>query len=161
MAMRTASPWWLSLALGVGLLFIFLGERLFQHSSGIRGACTLIGVILVLGVTAVRAWTMMSSEGGRKRVERALLLYHVGTCLSLVLYALSTDWGLGKLALSETSANHFAGATLVLFVVVLVAYLIVNFALSALARWLARRTGPKAEAALMTQNTKTMGRAEA
>lgn len=44
-----------------------------------------------------------------------------------------------------------------IFLVVLAAYLCVNFALSALARWLAKRTGPKAEAALMVQNTTTMG----
>lgn len=60
--------------------------------------------------------------------------------------------------LKQFYGNRYAFS---LFVVVLVAYLIVNFALSALARWLARRTGPKAEAALMTQNTKTMGRADA
>lgn len=48
-----------------------------------------------------------------------------------------------------------------IFIVVLVTYLAVNFSLSAFARWLAKRTGPKAEAALMTQNTKTMGPAPA
>src|SRR5207253_2407602 len=34
--MRTASPWWASLAFGGGLFLVFLGERLFGHLPGIR-----------------------------------------------------------------------------------------------------------------------------
>ena len=76
-AMRTASPWWLSLGLGIGLLFLFLGERLFAHTTGMRGAFTMIGVVLVLGVTAIRGWTVMGSAGNRKRVEQVLLSFHI------------------------------------------------------------------------------------
>lgn len=39
-----------------------------------------------------------------------------------------------------------------IFLVVLVAYLLVNSALSALARWLAKRSGPKAQAELLVQD---------
>ncbi|WP_231980006.1 hypothetical protein [Tessaracoccus coleopterorum] len=60
--------------------------------------------------------------------------------------------------LTQFFGNRYAFS---IFAVVLVIYLIVNFSLSSFARWLARRTGPKAEAALMTQNTKTMGAADA
>jgi len=60
--------------------------------------------------------------------------------------------------LTQFFGNRYAFS---IFAVVLVIYLIVNFSLSSFARWLARRTGPKAEAALMTQNTKTMGKADA
>ena len=74
MAMRTASPWWASLIFGIGLLFILLGERLFGHLPGVRMALTTIGVLTLLGVTGLRAFTMMRSTGGRRAVERAFLL---------------------------------------------------------------------------------------
>ncbi|MGE0401731.1 MAG: Gldg family protein [Kofleriaceae bacterium] len=119
--MRTASPWWLSLVLGVGLLLTFMGERLFAHESGLRGMFTMVGIVLVLGVTAVRAWTMFGAQGNRKKVERVLLFCHIATCVALILYALTTNWGLGKLALGESATTRFSGAATVLFAVLLVA----------------------------------------
>src|SRR5262249_13104417 len=76
---------------------------------------------LILGVTAVRAWTMSSSTGARRGVERTLLLCHLGTVLALVLYVLTTDWGLAKLNLTDTAATHFHGAVTVLYLAVLTA----------------------------------------
>lgn len=119
MAMRTASPWWLSLTLGVGLALIFLGERLFGFDSSIRGVTTMLGVVLVIAVTGVRAWTFVSTGGARRKVEGVLLLCHVGTLVALVLYALTTNWGLAKLALTEAGANRFEGAVSVLWVLTL------------------------------------------
>jgi hypothetical protein len=124
MAMRTASPWWASLTFGVGLLFFALGERLFGHLPGARFVLTGLGLLLLLVVTGARAWTTMSSTGARRRVERTLLLCHLGTLLSLVLYVLTTDWGLAKLGLSDTGASHFRGAMTVLYFTVLVASIV-------------------------------------
>ncbi len=124
MAMRTASPWWVSLVLGVGLLFMFLGERLFGHESGLRGGLTLIGVVLVIAVTGVRAWTTVSSTGRRRRVEWILLLCHIATLVALVLYALTTNWGMTKLTLDEQTATRFSGAVSVLWASLLVASLV-------------------------------------
>ena len=121
MAMRTASPWWASLAFGIGLLLFFLGERLFGHLSGARFVLTGLAVLLILGVTAARAWTMSSSSGARRRVERTLLVCHLGTVLGLVLYVLTTDWGLAQLNLTDAAATHFHGAVTVLYLAVLTA----------------------------------------
>lgn len=121
MAMRTATPWWASLAFGIGLLFFLMGERFFSHLPGARFVMTGVGLLLILGVTAVRAWAMLGSAGARRRVERTLLVSHAGTLLSLVLYALSTDWGMAKLGLGDTTAAHFHGAVTALFMAVLIA----------------------------------------
>ena len=121
MAMRTASPWWASLVFGVGLLFFLLGERFFGHLSGVRFVLTGLGVVLILVVTGARVWTMRSSAGARGRVERTLLFCHLGTVLALVLYVLTTDWGLATLHLTDTAATHFHGAMTVLYLVVLIA----------------------------------------
>jgi len=55
--MRTASPWWASLAFGAGLLLFFLGERLFGHLSGARFVLTGLGVLLI-------AWKVRYSRFG-------------------------------------------------------------------------------------------------
>jgi len=124
MAMRTATPWWASLIFGIGLLFFLLGERFFGHLSGARFVMTGLGLLLILGITAVRIWAMLGSAGARRRVERTLVYSHAGTVLALVFYLLSTDWGMAKLALSDTGAAHFHGAITVVFLAVLIASLV-------------------------------------
>jgi hypothetical protein len=64
---------------------------------------------------------MSSSTGARRRVERTLLICHLGTLLALVLYVLTTDWGLARFNLADTAAAHFHGAVTVLYLAVLVA----------------------------------------
>jgi hypothetical protein len=122
--MRTASPWWASLIFGIGLLLFFLGERLFGHLSGVRFVLTGLGLLAILGVTGVRAWTMNASSSARRRVERALLMCHLGTVLGLVLYVLTTDWGLSTLHLSDAAATHFHGAVTALYMAVLIASIV-------------------------------------
>jgi ABC-type uncharacterized transport system len=124
MAMRTASPWWASLAFGIGLLFFLLGERFFGHLSGPRFVLTGLGLLTIAAVTAARAWTMMSSAGPRRGVERTLLISHGGTLLALALYVVSTDWGIEKFKLEEEAAAHLDGAMTVVFLAVLVASLV-------------------------------------
>lgn len=118
MAMRTASPWWASLAFGVGLFFIFVSERLLSHKEGLRVALTGIGVILVLSITGARVWTTMATTGARRHVERTLLLCHVGTVLALVLYALTTKWGM---ELVGTESPRWSGALTVVWAILMVA----------------------------------------
>jgi hypothetical protein len=138
--MRTATPWWASLAFGIGLLFFLFGERFFGHLPGPRFVLTGLGLLLIVGVTGVRAWAMMGSAGARRRVERALVICHAATLLALILYALSTDWGVAKLSLSETGAVHFRGAITVLYLAVLIASL-VPLLMAELSLGLALRTG--------------------
>ncbi|HEU0036674.1 MAG TPA: Gldg family protein [Kofleriaceae bacterium] len=91
--MRTASPWWASLILWVGLLFIFLGERLLSTLSSARVIFTGVGLVAVIGIFLARAWTWSATKGARKRIERTFLVSHLFTVLALVLYALTTSWG--------------------------------------------------------------------
>ncbi|MEO8698697.1 MAG: Gldg family protein [Kofleriaceae bacterium] len=91
--MRTASPFWLSIVLAVGLLFVFIGERLSTIPE-MRVVISGIGIAAILLVTAARAWAWSSSKAGaRKRIDGTLLLCHLGTVLALFLYAMTTSWG--------------------------------------------------------------------
>jgi gliding motility-associatede transport system auxiliary component len=119
MAMRTASPWWASLLFGVGLLAIFLGERLLAGVEGIGGLFTVGGVILVLGVTAARGFTTARTTGARRNVERTLLACHLATVLALVLYMLTTSWGPQSL-----HTEHASGALTAIWVVLIIASIV-------------------------------------
>jgi hypothetical protein len=118
MAMRTASPWWLSLVFGVGLFFVFLGERLAPVAS-MRVLMTVLGVAVVIITTAARAWTTSGTKGARQRIERTLLACHAGALLALVLYAMTTSW-----APESLSGPHAQGALTVLWVVVMIASIV-------------------------------------
>lgn len=92
MAMRTASPFWLSLVLLFGLFVVLLGEKLSPIPS-MRVVLTGIGVTLVVLATAARIWSMNGATGSRKRIEKTLVACNVATVLALFLYAMTTDWG--------------------------------------------------------------------
>ena len=119
MAMRTASPWWASLAFGFGLLLVFIGERLLSAVAGLHVIMTGAGVGLLLAVVAARAWTVSATTGARRRVERTLLMCNVATLFALFLYMLTTGWGPDSL-----HTEHASGALTVLWLVVLVASLV-------------------------------------
>jgi hypothetical protein len=92
MAMRTASPYWLSLVLVFGLLLVLIGERLTPVPS-VRVVLTGIGITLIGLVTAARLWTATGASGPRRQIERVLLLCSLATIAALVLYAMTTSWG--------------------------------------------------------------------
>ena len=124
MAMRTATPWWLSLILGIGLVLVIMGERLFGHAGGMRYVMSMMGVVLVIGATAVRAWSTVGSTGARRKVERTLLFCHIGTLFGLFLYALTTNTATQKLAFSESGTAHWLGALTVLYGIVIIASIV-------------------------------------
>lgn len=124
MAMRTASPWWASLVFASGLLFLFVGERIFGFMPGTRTVLTGIGVALVVGVTGLRAYTTIASSGARRAVERSLLLCQLGVLLALVIYALTTNWGLAHFSFDEKGAEKFTTALTVIWTIVMVCSLL-------------------------------------
>jgi hypothetical protein len=124
MAMRTASPWWASLVFGVGLLFMFFGERLFGYSPGVRMVMTGLGLVLVVGITGLRAYTMASTSGARRNVERTLLMCQLGVLFGLLLYLVSTSWGVGHFHLTDKGTTKLVTALTVLWSVALIVSLV-------------------------------------
>ncbi len=127
MAMRTASPWWASLVFGLGLFFVMLGERLFGHVPSVRMVLTGIGLVAMLGITALRAFTFMRTSGARRAVERTLMACQLGVLVSLVLYALTTKWGVDLLSMTEKGAAKWTTAVTVLWVIMLLSSIIPIF----------------------------------
>jgi hypothetical protein len=85
---------------------------------------TGLGLLLVLGITGLRAYTTVATTGSRRNVERTLLYCQLGVVLSLVLYAFTTKWGMGHFHFSDKGADRFETALTVLWGIVLVVSLI-------------------------------------
>jgi len=127
MAMSTASPWWLSLCFGLGLLEILLGQRLFGHLPTIGGFQTVLGLIVVIGTTGLRAFTAMRTTGARRGVERTLLMCQLGVLLALFLYMWTTKWGMGHFSFTEKGAAKFETVLTVFWTILLTSALIPMF----------------------------------
>jgi hypothetical protein len=70
---------------------------------------------------------MMRTTGARRAVERTLLLCQAGVLLSLVLYALTTKWGLGLFSMTEKGAAKFGTVLTVLWAIGIVVSIIPMF----------------------------------
>jgi len=130
MAMRTASPWWLTPVVGGGLLFIFLGERPFDHVHVVGNAMTGLGVLAVVAATLMRLVAMQRSAGQKREVERTLVLCHVGILVALGLYACSTLWGIELLhlhvsreAISRGTSKYVTAMHVLWTIVLIVSFL--------------------------------------
>jgi len=106
MAVKTSTPWWVSGLLALGLLSLFTGQRVLAHLDAVSGVLTYLGLLLVVGATAVRAWAFQREKGKRRSVERVLLLSHAGVLLALlVYYSFVTTSGQSMLGITSPRAG--------------------------------------------------------
>lgn len=127
MALRTASPWWLSAVYLVGLVLIFIGERAFGHEGSVRLLFTGLGALGVIGATAARIASIARSSRSRRAVEKTLLWCHLGGLVGLVGYVLTTGWGRGLVgagALTDKSLERYMVPLTVLWVIIIVAAIV-------------------------------------
>jgi len=82
---------WLSAAFAVGLLAVFIGERLLSAGPA-RVGCTTLGALLALGAFAVRLGRSSSEEDDRRAsVERTFSALKAVGLLALLAYFLQSD----------------------------------------------------------------------
>jgi len=107
-----------SVLLGLGLVLLLLGERIFGADTA-RTALSGGGVVLVLGALVMRLQAIGAMSGDAKSVEKRLLAADLGVVLALGLYGLATQEGLEFLGLVDSAAERTSGALSVLWVSVL------------------------------------------
>ena len=98
-ASREGAPSWVVPAYVGGLVLLYLGERVLSTFESGHWAFTGPGLAAVLLATAARFVPTWQAGGERGRIEKLLGLLSVGGVVALIIYSLTTDWGMGKLGL--------------------------------------------------------------
>ncbi len=133
---RTTSPWWASLLVGAGLLFILLALTALQ-SWGNASIVTYLGVGLLGVALALRTLTTLRTRGERRRVERTLLLTTLGIIAGLGCYWLALRYGYKHISRVE---DRTLRTPLTLIAAILVVASAIPHTMIELALGVARRT---------------------
>lgn len=105
---RAGSALW-SVAFGIGLLLVFIGERLI--GAGSMRALSAVGVALVIVAMTARAMRMKRLVGEAKGVESALLALYAVAALGLLFYFAQSDLARSVLSAPlEKGSPKLAGA---------------------------------------------------
>jgi len=105
------------LLLGVGLLVLFIGERVFGEAT-LRVPVSGLGLLIVLGAAGIRGWSWSTSTGGRREGHQLALIWSVVAISSLFLYGLTLGPVTHALGLADDSLAHWTGALRSLFPIV-------------------------------------------
>ncbi len=76
---------------GVGMLLLFVGERLFGGASSLRSACLVLGPAAIAGAMVARLQRMRGAADDRKVAERVLLRLYGAGMLAVILYFIQSD----------------------------------------------------------------------
>lgn len=99
----TSRSWPVSLIIGVGLVFLYIGERIVESSTS-RAVMSGLGALVLLFALALRFTRSRAAAADRAMVEKWLLWLQLGGVASLLLYLVQSDlWA--KIA-SETLSAH-------------------------------------------------------
>lgn len=94
------------LLLTVGLLVLFVGERVFGEGDW-RIPVSALGLVIVLGAVALRGFTWSTSTGGRREGHQIALAWSAVAVGSLLLYALTLTFVTNALGFDEEGAARW------------------------------------------------------
>lgn len=92
-----------STALAIGLVLLYVGERIADPEGTGRTLCTGLAALLSVAALAARLFLWRAAKGERKLVEGRLLLGTAGVILAELLYALTTAKGLALLGVADAA----------------------------------------------------------
>ena len=106
-APRAASgaPLWVLPAYLVGMVLVFLGQRVLSTFDTASMVATVVGALSALCATVVRFMPQYRVGGGRKEIERLLAVLSVTGLVALGLYAVTTDAGAEKIGLASLESD--------------------------------------------------------
>ena len=130
------APLWVVPAYVLGLVLVYLGERVLEPMPTARYLVTAVGLGAVSGATVVRFLPRFRVGGERQDIEKLLGVLSVFGVAALATYFLTSDFGWeksGLIALEPETGQRLRGVlTIVWVVLVLVATLPMLFAEAAL-----------------------------
>ena len=99
-SLTTRAPWWLTWIIAVGLVLLFVGERLVGGSGFVRVVISGLGGAVVLAGVVWRFLSWRAATGEGKRVEGMLLASYVGCVLAVVGFVASSNDGMRWLGIA-------------------------------------------------------------
>lgn len=142
-ARRPVVAAWLTPTYVVGLLLVYLGERVLPSIDTARAVASGVGALAVVAVTALRFVGLARGSAAapdaaeRKSVERTLALLSLGGVAALLVYGATTPFGKDLLGIAtadaDTRARFSAIATIAYVVLAVTTTLPIVFAELALA----------------------------
>ena len=104
----------------IGLICFFLGQRSLAHLALGSKILSILGIALVVISALIRLLAFAKNKDSRRSLEGIFSLCHVGVLLALLGYWVTTTSGLTALGLEGASAEKFATAITVLWIILLV-----------------------------------------
>jgi hypothetical protein len=122
-AVPTSAPGWLLWLYLGGLVLVYVGERVLSGVEKGPGFVTALGVLAVVASTLLRFSPRFRAGGERRSIETLLAVLSLGGVFALVLYGLTTPWGVANVlgGLSDTkraAAVELLGVAWVIAIVI-------------------------------------------
>ena len=106
------TPLWLTPLFLVGLVLVFLGERVFEPVESLHWLVSGLGVACAVVATAARLTPAFQATGDRQSIDRLMAMLSVLGLLGLVFYFFSTQHGLEYLGFEDGEPRDQAQAIL-------------------------------------------------
>ena len=134
----TSRSWPVSVIFGVGLVFLYVGERIVESGSN-RMLLSGLGAVILLFAVALRFIRSRGAPPDRAAVERSFLLLQLLAVGALLLYFVQSDlWAKVASATLETNSPKLAGVLAAiwpaLLAVAVLPIVLMEFAYGAMAR---------------------------
>jgi hypothetical protein len=116
LAAQSGAPGWVAPAYLGGLVLLYLGERVVVTEDKLRIVVSAFGVALALAATVVRFLPNFRGVGERASIERLLGWLSVVGLVGVLVYFVSTSFGLDLLGISSLEAKARGRVETLLFI---------------------------------------------
>jgi gliding motility-associatede transport system auxiliary component len=99
------SPGWVALLFFAGLVLLYVAERVVVTIDRLQLVLSLFGILMVLAATGARFLPKFRGAGDRASIERVLGWLSLVGVLGILVYFVSTPWGLDHLGISGLEAK--------------------------------------------------------
>lgn len=94
------APLWVVPGYVIGLILVYVGQRILEPMPTGQWIATLLGVLMVVGATLVRFLPQYRVGGERRDIEKLLAVLSAVGVVALLLYTATTEWGVQKFGIA-------------------------------------------------------------
>jgi hypothetical protein len=95
------APLWVVPGYVVGLILVYVGQRILEPMPTGQWIATLLGGLMVVGATLVRFLPQYRVGGERRDIEKLLAVLSAVGVVALLLYTATTEWGVQKFGIAS------------------------------------------------------------